>query len=109
MWSWVIPDGIVGAIIGIFAKQYAVKDGGFTKKSSIAIFNGVQIAANAIAWIAVAPALDILIYAEPVNKVFTQGAFAFLGNIIIIGILGTLIIAGYSKIAEKSNNLSVEE
>ncbi len=108
-WSWVIPDGIVGAIIGIFAKQYAVKDGGFTKKSSIAIFNGVQIAANAIAWIAVAPTLDILIYAEPVNKVFTQGAFAFLGNIIIIGILGTLIIAGYSKIAEKSNNLSVEE
>ncbi len=108
-WSWVIPDGIVGLIIGIFARQYAVKDGGFTKASAIAIFNGVQIAANAVAWIGIAPALDILIYAEPVNKVFVQGAFAFLGNIIIIGILGTILIAAYSKILGKTSGLTEEE
>lgn len=108
-WSWVIPDAVVGAAIGLFVKQYAVKEGGFTKKGAIAIFNGVQIAANAVAWIGVAPGLDILMYAEPVNKVFVQGIFAFLGNIIIIGVLGTILIAAYSKIGGNSSELKMED
>jgi len=58
----------------------------------------MQVVGNAIAWIVVAPVLDILVYAEPANKVFMQGAFAFLGNIIIIGVLGTILLAGYSKL-----------
>ena len=52
--------------------------------------------------IILAPVLDIVIYAEPANKVFTQGIFAFVGNIIVIGILGTLLAVGYSKIGAKS-------
>ena len=69
----------------------------------------IQVVANAIAWIIVAPVLDILVYKEPANKVFVQGAFAFLGDIIIIGVLGTLLLVAYSKIAGKSSNLKVEE
>lgn len=65
--------------------------------------------ANAVAWIVVAPVLDILIYAEPANKVFAQGFWAFLGNIIVAGILGTLIAVGYSKIGAKSSSLSKED
>ena len=57
----------------------------------------------------VAPILDILVYAEPVNKVFIQGVFAFLGNIVITGILGTLLMAAYSKIGVKSSNLKAED
>ena len=56
-----------------------------------------------------APVLDIVIYAEPANKVFAQGAWAFLGNIIIAGILGSLIAVGYSKIGGKSSSLSKED
>ena len=56
-----------------------------------------------------APVLDILVYAEPVNKVFVQGFFAFLGNVIITAILGTLIAVGYSKIGAKSSSLSKED
>lgn len=69
----------------------------------------VGLLGHALAWIAVAPILDIVIYAEPAGKVFAQGAWAFLGNIIIIGILGTLIAVGYSKIGGKSSSLSKED
>ncbi len=73
------------------------------------LFNAAQVVVNAIAWIGLAPLLDILIYAEPVDKLFLQGAGAFLGNILIIGILGTLLCVGYSKIGAKSSSLSKED
>lgn len=108
-WSWVFPEVVVGAAIGAFANKFAVTEGGFADKKKIILFNIVQIVANAIAWIVVAPVLDILIYAEPANKVFAQGAFAFVGNIVIIGILGTILLVAYSKISGKSSDLKVEE
>ena len=107
-WSWVFPEAVVGIAIGAFAKKFAVKEGGFDKKNII-LFNLVQIVANAAAWIIVAPVLDIAVYAEPASKVFLQGAFAFLGNIIIIGILGSLLLVGYSRVAGKSSSLKKED
>jgi energy-coupling factor transport system substrate-specific component len=108
-WSWVFPEAVVGACIGLFAKKYDIKQGGFTKPGPIILFNLVQIAANAVAWIVVAPVLDILVYAEPANKVFAQGFFAFLGNIIVIGILGTILAVAYSKVAGRSSELTKED
>ncbi len=107
-WSWVFPEAVAGIAIGLFAKKFAIKDGGFAVKEII-LFNIVQIIANGLAWILVAPLLDIVIYAEPAGKVFAQGAWAFLGNIIIVGILGTLIAVGYSKIGGKTSSLSRED
>ena len=107
-WSWVIPEGVLGVIVGLFAAKMAIKDGGFDKKAII-LFNVLQVIGNAVAWIVVAPVLDILVYAEPVNKVFVQAFFAFLGNVIITAILGTLIAVGYSKIGAKSSSLSKED
>lgn len=107
-WSWVFPELVVGVGIGFFATKFAVKEGGFTSKSATT-FNIVQIISNIIAWIVVAPVLDILIYAEPVNKVFIQGAFAALGNVLIIGILGTILLIGYSKVGAKSSSLTKED
>jgi energy-coupling factor transport system substrate-specific component len=108
-WSWVFPEAVVGVCIGLFAKKYGVEEGSFANTKTIVFFNVIQAVANAIAWIIVAPVLDILVYKEPANKVFVQGAFAFLGDIIIIGVLGTLLLVAYSKIAGKSSNLKVEE
>ncbi len=107
-WSWVFPEVVVGVVIGLFAKKYAIKEGGFDKKA-IVLFNVAQVLSNVVAWIVVAPVLDILIYAEPANKVFVQGAFAALGNVLIIGILGTLLAVGYSKIGAKSSSLEKED
>ena len=107
-WSWVFPDAVYGIILGLFIHKFAIKDGGFDKKAII-LFNVVQVIANAVAWILVAPVLDVLIYAEPANKVFVQGIFAFIGNIIVAGVLGTLLAAAYSKIGAKSSSLSKED
>lgn len=107
-WSWVFPDALFGIAMGLFAKKFAVQEGGFGKKQGI-LFNVVQVAANLVAWVALAPLLDVLIYAEPVNKVFAQGLFAFVGNIIVIGILGTLICVAYTKIAGESSSLKKED
>ncbi len=68
-WSWVFPEMVAGVAIGLFAKKFAIKDGGFAVKEII-LFNIVQIIANGLAWILVAPVLDIVIYAEPAGKVF---------------------------------------
>lgn len=107
-WSWVFPDALFGILMGVFAAKFAIKDGGFDGKA-IALFNVVQVIANAFAWILLAPVLDILIYAEPAKKVFTQGILAFIGNIIVAAVLGTLLAFAYSKIGAKSSSLSKED
>lgn len=107
-WSWVFPEAVFGVIVGLFAAKYKIKEGGFGGKE-IAMFNVVQVIANVIAWGLVAPVLDIVIYAEPANKVFTQGVTAGILNVVIIGILGTLLLVAYSKVGAKSGSLSKED
>ncbi len=106
-WSWVLPDAVFGLLVGCFAKSYAIENGGFGGKQII-LFNVVQIVANALAWIAIAPLLDIIIYKEPANKVFAQGATAAITNLIIVAILGSLLAFGYSKVKTKSSSLKEE-
>ena len=106
-WSWVFPDAVFGIAIGLFAKQFAVKEGGFTKKQ-IVKFNVVQVIGNLIAWVVVAPVLDILIYAEPVKKVFAQGVFAAISNTITGVIVGGLLIVAYTKTIAKKGSLDRE-
>ncbi len=108
-WSWVFPDALFGIIVGLFAGKYQVREGGFTGTKIIVFFNVVQVIANALAWIGLAPVLDILIYAEPSEKVFLQGALAFIGNIIVAGVLGTLLAVAYSKVGAKSSSLTKED
>lgn len=107
-WSWVFPEAVFGVAVGLFAAKYKVKEGSFGGKE-IAMFNIVQVIGNVVAWGLVAPVLDIVIYAEPAKKVFTQGITAALLNIVIIGILGTLLLVAYSKVGAKSGSLSKED
>lgn len=106
-WSWVFPEGVTGVLIGLFVSKYKIEEGSFGVKSVI-LFNVIQIVANALAWILVAPVLDILIYAEPVNKVFSQGAIAFAVNIVAVGVIGSLLGIAYSQVKSKSSSLSKE-
>lgn len=105
-WSWVIASGISGLIMGLSYFKIDFEKG-FGKKDIIT-FNVIQVIANAVAWILVAPVLDIVIYAEPVNLVFTQGVAAALMNAITTGVVGTLLLIAYSKRSVKEGSLSKE-
>lgn len=105
--SWIIGSAMVGLVIGFASKLLKVNDGEFSKKGAI-VFNVYQLVANAIAWILIAPGLDVLIYAEPANKVFLQGIVAFISNGITVGVLGTILLFTYSKTRVKKGSLDRE-
>lgn len=106
--SWVIASGVVGLIIGILGKKFKLNEGKLDKNKIIK-FNISQIIANAVAWFLVAPTLDIVIYAEPANKVYLQGAVGGISNMITVGVLGTLILVAYSKSKVSEGSLEVDE
>ena len=106
-WSWVICSGLLGLAIGFFAKFYKINEGGFGVRQAVT-FNIVQILANAVVWGGIAPTLDILIYAEPADKVYLQGIVAGSTNAAIVLVLGTLLLFGYTKTIAKSGSLRAE-
>ncbi|WEK54198.1 MAG: ECF-type riboflavin transporter substrate-binding protein [Candidatus Cohnella colombiensis] len=105
--SWVIASAIVGLIIGLVARSIKVHDGQFGKKE-IFQFNVFQAVAHGIAWFVVAPTLDVLIYAEPAAKSYTQGLVAGTANIVTTAILGTILIVAYAKTRTKQGSLTKE-
>ena len=107
-WSWVIASGISCFIVGLAYPRLKVDEGVFGWKD-VLVFNIFQIIANVIAWIVVAPLLDIIIYSEPANLVFTQGAVAALWNAISMGVIGTLLLFLYSKTRSGKGTLSKEK
>ena len=106
-WSWVVASGISCFIVGLVYPWLKVDEGVFGGKD-ILKFNLYQIVANAISWIVVAPVLDIVVYGEPANLVFTQGAVAALSNAVSMGVIGTLLLFLYSKTRSGKGTLSKE-
>ena len=102
-----MASGVSGFLYGLVYPKLQVEEGIFTGKDVLR-FNIYQVIANVIAWLIVAPVLDIVIYAEPVNLVFTQGAVAALVNSISAGVIGTLLLFAYSKTRSKKGSLSKE-
>lgn len=106
-WSWIIADGILGLLLGFLVNRIKITSEPFNGKK-IVLFNIWQIIANLFCWVIVAPIGDILIYAEPANKVFTQGFIAAVGDIISIGVLGTILLLAYNKTIVKAGSLREE-
>ena len=107
-WSWIIASGICCFIIGLVYPKLKVEEGIFTKKD-VLVYNIYQVIANVIAWIVVAPVLDIVIYSEDPTLVFTQGAVAALCNAISAGVIGSILLVLYSKTRAKKGSLTTEE
>ena len=106
-WSWVIASAFVGIVVGLFAKKLDLQEGEFSKKQ-VAFFALANIVAHLLAWILVAPVLDIAIYAEPVKKVFAQGAFAAVSNSITAVVVGGLLVLAYTRTIAKKGSLDQE-
>ena len=107
-WSWVIASAVAGFIMGLASKKLALSEELFDGKKII-IFNLFQIVAHLVAWGVVAPVFDILIYAEPANKVFTQGLVAGASNIVTTAVVGTLLCFGYTKARPAEGSLKKED
>ena len=106
-WSWIIASGVCCFIIGLVYPKLHVEDGILSKKDLL-VYNITQVIANVVAWIIVAPVLDIVIYSEPVELVFTQGAVACLSNAVSAGVSGSLLLVLYSKTRAKKGSLTKE-
>lgn len=107
-WSWVIASGVCSTIYGFSFKRTRVEEGEF-KIKDILTFNVIQVIGNALAWVLVAPVLDIVIYKEPANLVFTQGIIAAVMNSISAGVIGTLLLIAYAATRTKKGSLTKEE
>ena len=106
-WSWVIASAFFGFVMGFVAKKLKVEEGEFGGKDII-IFNIAQIIAHLLAWVVIAPVLDILMYQEPANKVFVQGLLSAGINIVATAVVGTLLCFAYAKARPKKGSLKEE-
>jgi len=106
-WSWVIASAVFGLLFGLFAK-INLEDGEFGKKSAVR-FNLVQVICHVICWGVVAPVLDILIYSEPVEKLFAQGLVSGISNAVTTAIIGSLLCVAYAKAKPKKGSLTKED
>lgn len=103
--SWIIATGFFGFAIGLVGRKIGVED--FNKKKAT-MFIVASLVIATITWGVVAPALDILIYAEPASKVFLQGLWAGISNGVVTAVLGTILIFAFSKSMVKSGSLEKE-
>ena len=105
--SWVIASGVTCFIIGMVYPKLSVEEGKFDGKDMV-LYNVYQIVGNIIGWVVIAPVLDIVIYAEPVNLVFTQGVVAAISNAVSAGVIGTILLKLYSKAHASKGSLTKE-
>ena len=103
-WSWVIASAFVGVVVGLFAKKLNIHEGEFGKKK-IGLFALANVVAHVLAWVGVAPILDMVMYAEPADKIFAQGAMAATANTLTAVIVGVLLIVSYTKTIAKKGSL----
>ena len=106
-WSWVFASAVFGLLMGIGVKTLKLEEGEIGKKGLIK-FNILQFVSHIICWGAVAPVLDILIYSEPLDKLFAQGLMAAIGNGVTTAIVGSLLCVAYAATKTKAGSLTKE-
>ena len=106
-WSWVIASAVFGLLMGVATKALKLEEGEIGKKGLIK-FNIAQVVAHAISWVVVANVLDILMYSEPFNKIFTQSLMATAGNAVTTAIVGSLLCVAYAATKPKAGSLTKE-
>lgn len=106
-WSWVIASAVFGLLVGLGAKLLKMNE---TEMGLMGLlkFNIVQIVSHVICWGGVAPALDILIYKEPLDKLFAQGLVAGTSNAVTTAIVGSLLCIAYAATKTKAGSLTKE-
>lgn len=109
-WSWIIASGLSALFTGFCYKKVApaVEDGRFGA-AEIKSFLLWTVIGHAVAWLVVAPVLDIVIYGEAANLVFTQGAVAFVVDVITAAVVGLLLLKAYASTKVGKGTLSKKD
>lgn len=105
--SWEVSSAVFGLVVGLLLLRNRVREGGFGRATVVRFLVAVVVA-HAVAWLLIAPLGDIVIYAEPAAKVFTQGAVAWLSNTITTAVLGTLVLAVYARTRTRTGSLTAD-
>ena len=111
-WSWVIASGAFGLVFGLLSKGNGTSRGlnqGKFDFGDVVRFNISQIVAHLVSWGLVAPTLDVLIYAEPANKVYLQCLVGGVSNIVTTAIIGTILCLAYAAAKPKKGSLKEEK
>lgn len=106
-WSWVIASAVFGLLVGLGAKLLKMNDAEMGLMGLLK-FNIVQIVSHVICWGGVAPVLDILMYNEPLDKLFAQGLVAGTSNAVTTAIVGSLLCIAYAATKTKAGSLTKE-
>jgi energy-coupling factor transport system substrate-specific component len=104
-WSWILVSAIVGFSFGLIMKGVKVDEGGFAGAKVILRFIVLVAVIHLVCWGFIAPGLDVLIYAEPTEKIITQGLIAGTANTITTAVVGTLLLFIYSRTRTKTGAL----
>jgi energy-coupling factor transport system substrate-specific component len=107
-WSWIVVSALVGLGFGFLMKGVKVELGEFNQAKAVLRFIIGGVIIHLVCWGAIAPVLDILIYAEPADKVFMQGLIAGVSNAVITAVIGTILLFIYSKTKTKTGSLKKE-
>ena len=105
--SWEVASGVFGLVVGLLMLRHAISEGEFSGRT-IGRFLVAVTLAHAVAWLLIAPLGDILFYAEPAAKVFTQGVFAFVANTITTAVIGVPLLLAYARTRTRTGSLTVE-
>ena len=105
-WSWVVASGISALVCGL--AYFKINTEGKVSTKDLLVFNVFAILGCSIAWVVVAPVLDIVIYGEPVNLVFVQGGIAFVMDAIVSCVIGSILLLTYSSTRSSKGSLTKE-
>ena len=106
-WSWIIASAVFGLLVGLGAKLLKMNEAEMGLMGLLK-FNIVQIVSHVICWGGVAPVLDILMYNEPLDKLFAQGLVAGTSNAVTTAIVGSLLCIAYAATKTKAGSLTKE-
>ena len=103
-WSWVIASAVAGLFAG-FAYKFSDLEHG---KKPGKMFFILNIVGQFVAWVIVAPILDIVMYSEPVNTVFVQGLTSFVIDAISACVVGGILAFAYASVRSSASSLDKE-
>ncbi len=104
-WSWIIASGVAGVFAGFAYFKLDLENG---QKPGVMFFVW-NIVGHAVAWLLVAPVLDIVLYGEPKELVFVQGVTAFAINAIASVVVGAILAFAYAATRTKKGSLEAEK